>query len=488
MRILIVPGDRVLVVDHDGKQVKFRYSVWTTLSSKSTEEIFGPLNEYLATMDADALSDMFEQFQKAESLFDTVGIEKGLREQMQQICCEIVKHFDPVHVKTWAIDNANFYLDPPQPSVGGSNPAALTYLPEQLFELRCLCVASKILTPIIGRYVDAMKDIVDTRHKERKVSEIYVCTNFANWPAYHRFDEYISALAARRSSSAPAALRFKAAGVDLDKWLMGLAIVRRFTISRLRTHEDGSIIAYIYTFLNEKINNLGKDEYREKFMSSGNDNSSEGDSQADQYRIPEDIPLDFEVSADEYLKDPNVFLRDLKFSEEEFRRWDELRNHIYSITDEFNPAPEIHYGLTALVIKDVIDYPVIENVGRDAFISAVAATAVVFERNEKYDLAKLLISRRTEKDPRQMSFAMQSTQVVKRLTQQLDAELSRCYPYVTEAQIKANTNPGKLAIENIVKVINAHDWLDLDDVNNIRISIAEYICSIVPEELKTKPQ
>lgn len=481
MKISIIPNTRSLAVIHGKDSVKLNYSVWTTLNRKTDEEIFGPTNEFLATLSEEVQQNMFDAYSEAADVFNEINSVDFVKSKMQELAAKLMKDVDPAAVNAWAQDNANFYKDPPPLPSAVKNPPEMTYEDSELVELRCLCVATKILTPMIGSYVDSLKGSVHNTHKERRAAEIYLATRLVDFPAHIRFDKYITTLANRRHKSIPMALRFGTASIDLDKFLMGLSIVRRFTIARLRSDEDGSIIAYIYTFLEEKMKSLGKEPWREKF-SSGSDNSAEAEGYADQYRIPEEVEQDVVDNNSEYFKSYDLIIRDLKLTPEQTEVYMGYIRYLTEHEESFIVTPPIHYSLCALALRHIIDYPVIEKIDKPALISAIAATAAVFGSKGAKDVEDLLTAMRKDNDPSKVPMDFH----IKRLTRTLELELSRCYPYITQAQINANLNPGKLAIDNIIKAILAFDWDVEEDLGNIRLSIAKLIIDDVPEEYKVK--
>lgn len=487
MKIELVLNDRVIRVVHGDRSCSFRYTVWTVLNQKNTtEDIFGPTNEFLATLPEDAQARMFEAYLAADAVFCDGGKILDIREALIGPASDIMKEVEYEKLHDFCKEHGKFYQDPPNPPMQGKNPPEMTYSLQEMFELRVLCAGIKLLAPILGTLVSITKEEIKTSQKERVSAEIVVHTSVSEWPPFKRFSEYTGVYAHRRQSVIPMALRFGAARADLDKYLLGMAIVRRFAIARLRHDGDGSILAYVYVFLEGMIKNLSKDNWNDKFANRGSGNDQEGVSYADNHRVSEEVTSDYLVEAAEYLKDKQLLWDHLHLPAEVRQRAEYFLNPILQERkEEFQIFPEIHNFLCSFLIIRVMDPRTLEDIkDKDAILIAIATCAAFYESIGFPDLAELLTSRRRERDPGVM-IVTTNNQVIRRLSHALEAELSRCYPKITQAQINAKTNPGKQGIEAMVTAVNTYEWLDTTDITGIRHSVATFISSITPEELKT---
>ncbi|UKZ10914.1 hypothetical protein CZP2022_191 [Vibrio phage C-ZP2022] len=472
MKIELSRHDRVISVSHGNEKLNFLFSVWTTLNHNPTEVIFGPTNEYLATLPEEKQQALFECYRRAESVFSDASKIKHLKTEIIAINKDLTNLLDYDHLHAWCTANANFYQDPPQPVLAGKNPPEMTYSLQEMFDLRTMCVGLKLLTPIIGSFVISTKDEIQTTQKERVTGEIVSATSMADWPPFVRFSRYIAVLAHRRQSAVPMPLRFGAAKTNLDKYLMGMSIVRRFAIARLRNTDDGNIIAYVYTFLDDKLRNLNKDSWNHKFNTSDGGGGAESIGYADHHRISEEVTKDYVVASELYLEDYHTVINHLGLNPDVTPRVENYLRLLHERIENYHIVPEIHYFLVGLVIKDIIDPRSLMIVESKPALLAVIAVACVYYENLGYgDLARLLLSRREERDPSMLTGAS-GTLVISHLSHSLAADLSACYPYVLEADIKAKTNPGKRSIEGLVKAVLTYDWIDAENISDIRRSIA----------------
>lgn len=485
MHFEVVQTDRIISVVHNNERCDFCYSVWTVLNQNTTDVIFGPTNEFISTLPAKVQNEMFELYKLAEAVFMEVHKLKELKQRITEINNKIIALVDYDALHKFCTAKGDFYEDPPQPPMSGKNPPEMTYSLSEMFDLRVLCVGVKFLAPIIGSFIVNTKEEISTGQKERVTGEIVSKTDIVKWPPYVRYTQYVNALAHRRQSVVPNALRFGTAKAELDSYLMGMSIVRRFAIARLRSTEDGNIIAYIYTFLDDKLKNLSKDNWNDKFATSGSSNDAEGIGYADHHRVSEDVEMDYVIQANNYHADIASVAYNLGIEDDSFiQRVAEIKSIIASRQEQFQIFPEIHYFLCGLVIMN-IDDPRVLTVLTDpsAIHGAIATAAAFYERKGYGDLTELLISRRKDRDLGNMSSS--SKQVIRHLSHKHSENLSRCYPYIQQADVNAKTNPGKRSIEGLVRIVTMFDWLDVNDISLIRHSIAEYIIDVTPEELKT---
>ncbi|CAH0448042.1 hypothetical protein SM033_00218 [Vibrio phage vB_VpaM_sm033] len=487
MKIELVQNDRVIQVVHGSDSIAFRYSVWTVLNQKNTtDDIFGPTNEFLATLSEDVQKRMFDQYKMADDVFCDGGPILTIRDQLSVITRTIISFINYDDLYKFCVDKGKFYQDPPNPPMQGKNPPEMTYSLQEMFDLRVLCVGVKLLTPILGTLVSITKEEIKTSQKERVAAEIVTCTGISDWAPYQRFNTYIGVYSHRRMSAIPMALRFGAARADLDRYLLGMSIVRRFAIARLRHDGDGSILAYVYTFLEDKIKQLSKDNWNDKFAGRGSSNDQEGVSYADNHRISEKVTSDYLVQAAEYIKDTAIWWEHLHLPAEVRAKAQANFNTIsLERKEQFQIFPEIHNFLCSFLVIKTFDPRTLEDLrDKDALTIVVATCAAIYESIGHTDLSDLLLSRRKERDPGVMVVTT-NNQVIKRLSHALEAELSRCYPKIQQSHINNKTNPGKVAIEAMVTVVNTYEWLDAPDLTGIRHSIASFIASIVPETMKT---
>lgn len=485
MHFEVVQTDRMLAVVHGEDRCEFTYSVWTVLNQNTTDVIFGPTNEFLATLSDDLQSELFELYKLAEATFLEVHKLKELKKRIIEINREIIDKINYDDLHAFCKEKGEFYQDPPQPAMTGKNPPEMTYSLAEMFDLRVLCVGVKFLAPIIGSFIVNTKEEIATSQKERVTGEVVTATSIVDWPPYQRYCQYVDALAHRRHSVVPNALRFGTAKSRLDSYLMGMSIVRRFAIARLRSTEDGNIIAYIYTFLDDKLKNLAKDNWNDKFANTGSSNDAEGIGYADHHRVSEDVESDYVVQSNNYHRDIQLVADNLGIGDPAFiSRVNEFVLLIRSRLEDYQILPEIHYFLCGLVIKDIDDPRAVTVLtDPDAIHGVIAVSAAFYERKGFKDLAELLLSRRKDRDLGNMSPS--TKQVIRHLSHKHSEQLARCYPYVQQADVNIKTNPGKRSIEGLVRIVTMYDWLDVEDISLIRHSIAEHIINIVPEELKT---
>lgn len=472
MRINILPNVKRLAINYGDKSISWGYSVWATLYQSTTDEIFGPTNEYLETLPKETLDALWVEYERADHLLNSVGESETLKIELIKVVNNISKLFDFDKVMGWA-NAGHLFPDPTVPVTNNTrNDDAMTLLRDEAFELSVFCILVKLITPIWGTYVDIVKEDVGNLHKERIAARIFLGSDFTKMRPYKRFERYIEALATSRGKNAATALMHGMAAADLDKYLMGLTLIRRFTVIRLRTTRDGNIIAFIYNFLADKIAQLANSNYRDKFARVG-DGDVEGDSYADQYRIPQDVSDEIPITTECYMVDIERLGRDLDFSPETIGNAVKIAKAL-----EANPRfiiSDFHVPFSALTLRNKIFPETLYHIERPERIRAIALTAAKAIAMGLDDIYKLMTAVRKPADINTMDMSVQNGRTLRRLPPEIDQQLAACYEHLRPAQISQKTNPGREIIDLTLKEITSSEWLGLEEIENIRSSIALFI-------------
>lgn len=472
MQLIIDPsGGRHIIVEHKGQQQHWKYSVWSKLKDQSTEEIFGATNEYLATLPEDTQKKMFDAFLKAYMASQEAMSEEDFRQVLFGSAGEAMQYLVEDDLYSWAKEHGKIYVAPTPPVRKSSNPAAMTYTPEESYDLSVFCIVVKILTPLLGFYVESITSVVSNTLKEDKASELFYATQLQTWRAFLRLNRYTEALAMRKMNLVSMAIRHGKPSADLNSYLMGHAIIRRLTVAKIRSDDDGSIVAFIYKFLEEKIIELTKSNYRDKLEASGGD-SSESDSYSDNYRIPEEVDRGTVAIANLDLADIEKHCAFHEFSQEEYERVISYYNTL-TANELFVPTNEIHYFVCGMVIRYYTYHQLVDKISLDTLLRTIAVAAVYCERRDLPEISNLILATRTAKDATKMTAGVQNGKTYAPLRRQDADSLKELFKHVPEGNL-GRTNPGKEIIEKIVQIILAHDWPGMEEPVNIRKSLCDF--------------
>lgn len=478
MQILIDATAKVLVVEHAGQKSLWPYRVWGKLNEQRTEDIFGPTNEFLLTLPGETQKYIFERYVSAANVIREIMPQGILKDELINHARDIMACVDRTALFTWANIHGRFHVEKTPALRTNKNPPALTYTEEESFGLLALCTASKILAPMIGTYVDGvMEKTVKGRNvnllKEQQASYVFLATDIVKWPEFARLELYLSTMADRKKNLIPMAIRFGAAAEDLDKYLVGLTVVRRLMVASIRDGRNGSIIAFIYRFLDEKLTELTKpNDYRNKFNREG-DEGAEAESYSDQFRIPEEVDAGIVITCDLDLRDMQRLANFLEVGhhyEEAVALFHNLRND-----PNFIIMDEIHYRLCGMLIRFFTFHQIIDKIERDTLLGVIAVSSIYCREKGWLDLAQLLVARRVEKDLTEMDMGIRNGVAYRKMNDENATALKELYKHPTRKQASKPTNAGKEAVEDIVSVMLKFNWDGIQDPSDIRNSLARFI-------------
>lgn len=470
--ISIIPGTKRLSTAYKGKEITWQYSVWGRLNTEPTERIFGATNEYLATLPEASLDTLWTCYEEANDLLLSVGNLKILEKELTDVIDRMAACFDFDALMNWAVTHGNIL---PDPSIDERNMTTysdtMTYVRKEAHEMAVFCVLTKLITPIWGPYINHVKDAVGNLQKERIAARIFSKSKFSEMRPFLRIQEYLIALAEAKTKNINTAMMYGLPKADLDSFLMGLTLTRRFTVIPLRAKGQPSIVTYVFRFLEDKINQLGNGPYRDKFP-LGQGTSQESDSFADQYRISQDVTDMIPISIEYYLEDIPKVCENMGLDATGVEDVIAMRRAL-SENKRFKLIDTIHEVIPALIFRHSISPALHRHLCREARLTLVAISAVYCYTRGLDDVTRLLTAVKQPIDLTEMEMGTQNGQQLRRMNKDLEDALGERYPHKQPSDLKAGTNPGRNLIEEVVKVINAHDWLGLDEVSEIRNSLAK---------------
>lgn len=481
MKILIDPSVRKLIVEHDGVEIGWEYSVWGSMQNYDTDDIFGPTNEYLATLPKPQQDKMFQAYHMAWEVKEETNDRETIKNTFFTAANLITEDLDEAHLMEWSRTHGSIYVEKTPEVRSDKNPKEMTYSEEESFELSTYCIVVKILAPITGSYVDFVKQGKGSlkpanEHKERQAAPLVINTKLSTFNAYSRLERYLSRLGARKEKQISMALRFGVPTAYLNNYLMGMTIVRRLMTATLRSKENGSIIAFMYTFLHEKLGDLANNtEYREKFLSSGDNEDSESDGGADNFRIPEEVDASTVIEINHYIKNREQHRKLLRLDDDEMAQAHEVYLRLTQ-DREFRVIDMLHYPIVTLLYRKAFTPQLIQNVDIDALFVLIAHASVFIRKCGWDDIADLITSNYEEIDYRQMTMSVKPNTSLKQMPAPIKEMLAAQYPNISRQDASDQTNPGKRLIDAIIsKVVLHYHWPTIPDLTRLRISLAEFI-------------
>lgn len=483
MQILIAPQVRKLIVEHKGEELEWEYSVWGSMQNHKTEDVFAPTNEYLASLPEPQQDKMFEAYKKAWRVKEEPNSRETVKAVYFEAAREMTEDLNEQHLMMWAKENSGVYVEKTPEVRSDKNPKEMTYSEQESWELSVYCIAVKVLAPITGSYVDFIKQGSGgnrprpaNEHKERQSAKLVTQTKLSEFSAFDRLSRYLNKLAARKEKQISMALRFGTPTADLESYLMGMTIVRRLMTATLRSKANGGIVAFMYTFLIEKLSDLANSpEYREKFLSSSDSDDSESDAYSDNFRIPENVDASTVLELNTYLKDRNYHQRHLWLDGQEMIEADKVFQRL-NIDMGFKVIDRLHYPIVTLLYRKLFTPQLIQNIDLEALLVCIAHASVFLRKCGWSDIADLITANYKDADHRHMSMTAKPNTSLKQMPAALKERLSLEYPNISKQDESDQTNPGKRWIDSVIThIVLRHEWEGLEDPTRLRISLAEFI-------------
>lgn len=472
LEINIISQSKILETVYKGQSLKWTYQVWGRLNLESTADIFGPTNQYLATLPESTLDVLWDAYEKAHASILNIG-NNDTEVELIEVLDQMASVLDYSDLLRWATTEGPIRPDPRIDETNQtSNNDEMTIVRQEAMEVVVFSLFVKLIAPIWGPYIAQHRENAGTYHKEMKASVIFTKSKFTEMPIYDRLRIYIDAYAAQRAGTSDIVLRHGITSDRLDVLLMAHLLTRRLTIYPIRGIDSPNIAAYIYKFLQGQIEQLNKNGFRDKFQYSGNGSNQEAESHADGYRIAQAISVMEETLGTIFINETvnnknnpfDILEANMSAVKETYKNLLENKH--------FNTC-EIHEYIVTLLFRHTIS-PILYRYykERETRLLLVALASVKAEELGSPEVAALLTSIKASPDMYTMEMTVMANQSLKRMSSETDAKLALRYPYPTSADENDGTNPGKRAIEHMVSIVDTHQWLGLKEVSNLREQLA----------------
>lgn len=473
IKINIAPqiAERKLIVTYKGNSLPLPYVVWQSLGQRSTEDVFGLTNRYIAEHfseeDNEVVFDAITKLTRALMHHDLLG--EGVI-VIRELVTTIAKVMDIDRCISWC--KGRIYIDPSIPTEkSGINPHDMTYTRAEVEELSGYCIALRILTPVLGLAIHLVDKIVGSQMKEANTLNFIMCTPFGDHPVLERLSRYTDRLSEERKKQTNTPLTHGIATVELGAWMLGLAVCRKLLVSELNnTPESSPLISHIFTSLDDRVKTLAGSNYRDK-ISVGGRGDSEQDGFADQWRRPTSETITDSSLESYYLEDIYLLVRDLKFTSLETNNAVRIAEMLTSNRHFFTHIA--HVPIIALVMGDIVTPKLLGDATVTGFINAIAVTTSWLQSHGFEDIAKMMVAIRHVRKVDEMAMGNVGGVSFRRLPSALVAQLDAIYIH---RPLKNSVNPGIVTIEEIIKFFLTDTWVGMEyGMDDLRASIAKLI-------------
>lgn len=485
-----------LVVDNGMSKITWPHvKLWTKLNKDTSESIYGPLNEYFATLLLSKQNDIMDVYMEAAN----VALNSGDSEEVNRVLTKAAKDLydliDWNHLTKWALEYGGIaYNDDIHDVYTGEYPRVKTYLKDEYNDLVILSFYFKMMTPLWNAFIFQFSNI-DAEFKDMAALDLLKDSGVHEHPAMLRLKEYCEALAtgdAKNKNLAPAIYR-NIGSNEMPRYFLAMLIVRRLSIGEIR-NPQATLIKIAYKFLESKMRTLTNGVIDKK-GARGDDERSE--TIAEQYRITQRVP-DYAIDiAEAWVEENHGFTRTnsgelistgIGLTEKNYERWIDL------ITDNPEDYPRIlnifkviynaltnnshfvlrpyHMRLTALICKEKINPRSIYRFSRETRLILVSYAICWLDYNKFDDIATLMLAVTAEPE----DGCTITTGRMSLLSNENKDALNALYPHPHKGCRNSTKNQGIDFIASIIAELHQYSYFDdIEIPTNLRNILADIL-------------
>lgn len=285
-----------------------------------TEKVFGPINDYFATLPMATQEAMFEEMKTVYGVFYNATIGKASSQEYTidrtvDSVGRFFKMFDYNHMRRWCADNTGFCYPEDLKHDQVNYKEDTTYLHRDYAGLLFLSTLLKPMMLIWGDFITRFKDEYGTKHKELVALPLIRKTGILDLPEYQKLHRYVFAT----TSGAEGTLNSNICGLGtagLSDYGLATTIVRRVSTGVVGD-PNISLIRLIYGHLDSGVtkpnvleNMDGKKRYYERTPPPTANGSADEDraSVIDTYRLRQSQADHVSMISEVFLENPLVVL------------------------------------------------------------------------------------------------------------------------------------------------------------------------------------
>lgn len=477
MQITIENNPNTIVTTHgdahyDGTRLAWvTTNHWNKMGRMGTDKVFGPLNEYLASLPPPHQTAIFNIYAEAHAVFDQQLSFDDNTQALKPIAESLLACLDFDRLHDWTMNYGNIaYNADIRETYTGEHPRPLTYLKDEYNELVVLSLMLKAMVPIWALYLAGYSDTRGKDYRDRSAFDLIANSMVMTLPAMDRLREYCEASASRNEAKFAPAICQHLGSDEIPRMFLASAAVRRLAVGDIR-NPDKTLIKEVYKYLESTTTGYSKG-VRDKRSTKGE--NDEPESVSERYRISQTIPDMAGEELEVDLEDVDWFAQRLSV--------DGIvvdPNRVRELTARMENDPQFaigdyHLSLCIIPLKDLISIKLITKISRIGVIRAIALAAATYEARGPRPLGEFLTSGRVERDLDSMT-GMGGIPI-RELSEEHKAQVEALYPYKqTESSGRPRTCPGLVLIQNVVEEVNQYSWGDTPVPISLREDIANAI-------------
>ncbi len=300
---------RTIEIEHKGASLLWDINVLTK-NDVDLSRVVGDINGYWASLPEERQDKLWELYQQAHDLVNGVGTDNQVRQHLMEICRDLYVLMPFAEIKQWVHDHGKIkYPKELRTAYGvGAPETYLTYLRPEYIELVDLVVALRPVIPILGEYINRIKDSVGSQFKEQVGINLLAATSLIHQAPYVRLANYVQAFVANTPPSLEQVLN-SISSETLPDWTLAIVVTRRLALCELSTENDigeaTNVVSNLYNYINSRIENLPKSfggKVREKILRGRDDRAEDNTSIQETYKMKEDVAEGHPIVVGEFLK------------------------------------------------------------------------------------------------------------------------------------------------------------------------------------------
>lgn len=475
--------------------------IWNVsrLPIEESDAIFGPLNEYLATLTKEQNDLIFSRYIDIYNVLMKGYGDDEVDKVLSKAIPDIIAQLDYDDLSKWVRTSSGMSIpsELTDETPPGYSPK-ITYLREEYIDLVTLHFYFKILAPFWPTYLGRWSN-AESQFRDEGVLRYYEKTVLHSLPPVERLkvyiDEQIRLVSGRMM---PMLLRYMSTE-QAGEYYLAFVLTRTLSILNIRK-DDKMLITNLY-YAMFRLNQNATNGVRPKNVNGGGD-GPEDDSIANSVRVRQKIGDHDLVPTEVRLEQPRRLIEDLlTMPVEEVRRRSTLTDYekiketptaspeeVDRLMGEYekrlglildNPkfvVHEYHYIIAGIILDDLIIIrvlPLMES--RRALLNAIAIASTWLFENGYADLSMMILAPTKEKTHLEPSF--NHLDVLHPLTKANKDNLRDLYPYVhVNTQGQQTSCPGTEMLERMKQKVSDLEW---ESSNVVPVSLLNDVVEVL---------
>ena len=300
---------RTIEIEHKGESLLWDINVLTK-NDVDLSRVVGDINGYWATLPEERQDKMWVLYNQAHDVVNGVNADNLVLQHLIEICRDLYDLMPFEELRQWVAEHGKIkYPKELRTAYGvGAPDTYLTYLRPEYVSLVDLVVALRPAIPILGEYINRIKDSVGSQFKEQRAIHILAATHLIHQAPYIRLTNYVEAFVSNTPASLEQVLN-SLSSETLPDWTLAIVVTRRLALCELSTENDlgdaTNVVSNLYNYINSRIENLPKSfggKVREKMLRGRDDRAEDNTSIQETYKMKEDVAEGHPIVVGEFLK------------------------------------------------------------------------------------------------------------------------------------------------------------------------------------------